>query len=290
MLASRDFTSRDFGEHHKGCPYIRKTSPNKDWELCHNTTIGGFGLNDSDLDSFASVAYVTPDSPSSIIATASATHAQPSLHPEMDAEERFQRLEQELAVNPEANSEFSDTLWAIMQKLNSEPEQRERVFLDPEDDPMPSAHTPNVPNPMFSMTSRVRPASPSDFDGDRDRGRAFLNSCSIYFAICGDQFPNDQARIHWALSFFKSDRAARFANKILRSERAGHPHYSDWKAFETDFVDHFTPKNEQLSALTRLEGAGWYQGKDSVEEYIDRFTELIDLAEYHDNKMIVIKF
>ena len=27
-----------------------------------------------------------------------------------------------------------------------------------------------------------------------------------------------------------------------------------------------------------------------VEEYIDWFKELIDLAEYHDNKMTVIKF
>ena len=196
MLAFHDFTSGDFGECHKGCPYIRKTSPNKDWEPCYSMTIGSFGLSDSDSDSFTLVTYITPDSPSSIIATASATHAQPSSQPEMDAEEHFRRLEQELAANREANAEFSDALQAIMQKLNSEPEHREKVFLDPKDDPTPSARAPNVPNPTFSMTSRVRPASPSDFNGDRDRGRAFLNSCSIYFAICGDQFPNDQARIH----------------------------------------------------------------------------------------------
>ena len=64
----------------------------------------------------------------------------------------------------------------------------------------------------------------------------------------------------------------------------------DWNAFETDFVDIFCPKNEQLLALTRLEGMSWYQGKDSVEEYIDQFVELIDLAEYHDSKMTMIKF
>ena len=34
----------------------------------------------------------------------------------------------------------------------------------------------------------------------------------------------------------------------------------------------------------------WYQGKDSVEDYIDRFSELVDLAEYLDDKTIVIKF
>ena len=55
-------------------------------------------------------------------------------------------------------------------------------------------------------------------------------------------------------------------------------------------MDHFTPKNEQLSALTKLEGISWYQGKDLVEEYIDQFVELIDLAKYHNSKITMIKF
>ena len=56
------------------------------------------------------------------------------------------------------------------------------------------------------------------------------------------------------------------------------------------FMELFFPKNEQLAVLTRLEGTSWYQAKDSVEEYIDRFQELIDVAEYDDDKTIVIKF
>ena len=43
-------------------------------------------------------------------------------------------------------------------------------------------------------------------------------------------------------------------------------------------------------ALTKLKGTSWYQGKDPVDNYIDRFQELIDLAEYDDDKTIVIKF
>ena len=34
----------------------------------------------------------------------------------------------------------------------------------------------------------------------------------------------------------------------------------------------------------------WYQGKDPVDDYIDRFQELIDLVEYDDDKTIAIKF
>jgi hypothetical protein len=32
----------------------------------------------------------------------------------------------------------------------------------------------------------------------------------------------------------------------------------DWEEFEKVFVDQFSPKNEQLTALTKLEGTGWY--------------------------------
>ena len=49
-------------------------------------------------------------------------------------------------------------------------------------------------------------------------------------------------------------------------------------------------KDEQLAAFTRLEGKSWHQGKDSVKDYIDWFSELVDIAEYLDDKTIVIKF
>ena len=71
----------------------------------------------------------------------------------------------------------------------------------------------NSGTPVFSETHtpihvKIKPAMPGDFDGDHEK--AFLNSCDIYFAICGDLFTNEPAQIHWALSFFKADRAACF--------------------------------------------------------------------------------
>ena len=62
---------------------------------------------------------------------------------------------------------------------------------------------------------KVRPAIPMDFDGDHGKGHAFFNMCCLCFLIVRDLFPNNQAHIHWALSFFKSDCAASFANKVL---------------------------------------------------------------------------
>ena len=63
--------------------------------------------------------------------------------------------------------------------------------------------------------AKVRLATLTDFDGDHGKGCAFFNTCCIYFRIIGDLFPNDQACIHWVLSFFKSDHVACFTNKVL---------------------------------------------------------------------------
>ena len=48
---------------------------------------------------------------------------------------------------------------------------------------------------------KVRPATLTDFDRDCGKGCVFFNTCCIYFAIVRDLFPNDQACIHWVLSF-----------------------------------------------------------------------------------------
>ena len=142
-----------------------------------------------------------------------------------------------------------------------------------------------------SKLAKVRPATPTDFDRDCGKGCVFFNMCCLYFTIVGDLFPNDQACIHWVLSFFKLDHAAHFANKVLQHETKGKGNYfKDWDAFEKMFSDQFCPKNEQLMALTRLEGTSWYQAKDPIDNYIDCFQELTDLAEYDNDKTIVIKF
>jgi hypothetical protein len=61
-------------------------------------------------------------------------------------------------------------------------------------------------------------ASPDNFDGDRSKGRTFLTSCELYLSLTGLDYPDEQSRIHWALSFFKSRHAATFAKCIVRQE------------------------------------------------------------------------
>ena len=209
----------------------------------------------------------------------------------MEAEDRVSRLESGLAEAREQAQIQQNTLDDILQLLQNMPGLKD--IRTPEN-PVMTLRTP-APTDMNStlhMQARgLKPATPSEFDGDRIKGRAFLNSCRLYISLCDEQFRDEQAQIHWALSFMKSGRAALYANRILRKEALDDlPAFFQWRDFERDFVSKFCQKDEATAAMTKLESTRYYQGRKSVDDYIDEFSELVDEAGYTDGLAIVMKF
>ena len=202
-----------------------------------------------------------------------------SVHPntEMDLEVLLRNMEEELIQNWLKTDRIEAALQVILNKLGASQHGENIMKNGPsvgiaELENMLESNGRKVEEKGASKLVKVRLTTPMDFDGDRGKGCVFFDTCCLYFAIIGDLFPNDQACIHWGLSFFKLDRAACFANKVLQHKTKGKGNYfKDWDAFEKMFSDQFCPKNEQLMALTRLEGSSWYQAKDPVDDYIDRF-------------------
>jgi hypothetical protein len=137
----------------------------------------------------------------------------------------------------------------------------------------------------------IKPASPDNFDGDRSKGHAFLTSYDLYLLLTGPDYPDEQARIHWALLFLKSGCVATFAERIVRQEmRTGVMVFADWMIFTSEFMSTFCPENEAMSVLMRLESDCYFQGQRNVEAYIDEFRDLIDMSGYTDPIAIVLKF
>jgi hypothetical protein len=156
----------------------------------------------------------------------------------------------------------------------------------------PPPVSPPVTTPLKELQlSRVKPGIPSNFDGDRAQGRAFLTSCELYISLTQSDFVEDQVRIHWALSYFKGRRAATFAECIIWQEmRTGKMCFTSWDKFREEFMAVFCPENEATTALMRLESDCYFQGKQNVEAYIDKFKDLVDLSGYTDPIAIVLKF
>jgi hypothetical protein len=60
--------------------------------------------------------------------------------------------------------------------------------------------------------------------------------------------------------------------------------------FTEEFTSTFCPENEATTALMQLESDRYFQGKQNVEAYIDKFKDLVNLSSYTDLITIVLKF
>jgi hypothetical protein len=137
----------------------------------------------------------------------------------------------------------------------------------------------------------MKPGVPQNFDGDCQGGRSFLTSCPLYISLSINDFADEQAQIHWALSYFKSGCTATFADRTLRAEaKSGGLSYATWADFEAEFRSTFCVENEATTSLMQLELERYFQGRWTVDMYVDEFSDLINLSGHSDPLAIMIKF
>ena len=168
-----------------------------------------------------SSVHTVYDSPSSLVSSPMSehvSHVPPTS--EMDLEVCLRNMEEELTWNQLKTDQIEAALQSILNKLDTSWCSEDIMQDGPsfgvvELEEMLESNGREAEGKEASKLAKVRPATPTDFDGDCGKRHVFFNTCCIYFAIVGDLFLNDQAHIHWVLSFFKSDQAACFANKVL---------------------------------------------------------------------------
>jgi hypothetical protein len=162
-------------------------------------------------------------------------------------EERFQQMEKRLNEQAEATQAMNETLNKFIAIMGNQEAARN---IAP-----PRPVSPPVTTPLKELQpSRVKLGIPSNFDGDRAQGRAFLTSCELYISLTQSDFVEDQVRIHWALSYFKGGHAVNFAERIIRQEmRTGKMCFASWDKFREEFMAVFCPENEATTTLMQLE-------------------------------------
>jgi hypothetical protein len=199
--------------------------------------------------------------------------------------ERFQQMEKKLNEQAEATRAMNETLNKFLAVMANQEAARNIA-------PPPPVPTPLVITPLQALQpSRVKLGAPSHFDGDRAQGCTFLTSCGLYISLTQSDFIDEQVYIHWALSYFKGGCVASFAGRISWQElRSGKMCFASWHNFTEEFAATFCPENEATMALMRLESDRYYQGKQNVEAYINKFKDLVDLSRYTDPIAIVLKF
>ena len=151
-----------------------------------------------------------------------------------------------------------------------------------------------LPPADYPRARTARPAVPPEFDGERSKGMAFLNSCQTYIRLCPREFPDEQTKIVWAMSYMKSGRAQKWTARIFRweqrPENSTSTRFLDWEDFRDEFRREFTPAHADSLAINRLESTAYFQKSRTFDDYIDEFQDLVTDAGYTDPKTIVVKF
>ena len=135
-------------------------------------------------------------------------------------------------------------------------------------------------------------ALPNEYDGDCSKGQAFLTSCQMYICLCLDSFPEEQVKIPWALSYMKSGWAAKWAEWIFQWEEkhGGYSKFLDWEESHKELWRDFCLAHSNVVAINKLESTGYYQKSWSVDDYLDKFVELVAEVGYTDSKTTIVKF
>ena len=91
--------------------------------------------------------------------------------------------------------------------------------------------------------------------------------------------------------FFKGGHAAKWSENVFRQEvDTGVFPIQTWRDFEQQFWLHFFPVNVEANAINMLEGTSYYQGGQTVDNYLDNFQALVSDAGYTDPRTLVVKF
>ncbi len=83
---------------------------------------------------------------------------------------------------------------------------------------------------------------------------------------------------HWAMHKFEHEM------------KTGHLRFIDWLDFKEEFRKDFLLLDAEAAAINTLETSTYFQGKCSVDDYLDTFKDLIEDLGYINPKTIVIKF
>ena len=117
-----------------------------------------------------------------------------------------------------SETNINTTLAALTMQL----QQLTQLVANPPPPPVSNTSSPPVPSPPASpppapTARRTRPklSCPPDFGREHHNSCAFLNSCSLYICLAPEQFHDKEERILWALTFFKSGRAAKWSEAVM---------------------------------------------------------------------------
>ena len=136
---------------------------------------------------------------------------------------RLTELETKLASQEENNKQMLTALNTTLQLV---------AAMTANQNTLPHTQPPLPTASASPQKLDLKPSPPPNFDGDRQKGKGLVNACQAYFCLRPDQFPDEQTKNQWAMTYMNQGRAQKWVNRVYHWEATpaniGSPHFVDW--------------------------------------------------------------
>jgi len=139
--------------------------------------------------------------------------------------------------------------------------------------------------PVVPVTPVPKPPTPSDYDGNKDRARAFLREIEAY----GAGIVDEEQRIKTVLLFFKTGKALQWADARFqeyqryditpaadRAARGIELPFTGWNNFKARFISWFDEEYPEEAAIKGLQTLR--MGTGTAEDFISKFSSLAAIS------------
>ena len=182
-----------------------------------------------------------------------------------------------------ASSQASFHTATLVQEPVKEHPPKQDPDREPANDPEPLADTMST-NPGNTRSKGPAMAKPTPFNGNRKQTEQFLHKIDLMILARKSDFPDEFAKITYALSYMKGESAGIWGRNFTAAQNMA----NDWglyawkdttgktsvrKKISTDFEE-FNKQADARDKLARLN-----QGKESFNAYLQLFEQVVELSE-----------
>ena len=127
-----------------------------------------------------------------------------------------------------------------------------------------------IPTPK--VKSSIKPRVPDTFDGsDPHKLEAFLFQCQMYIAVRSGDFPDDESRVTFVLSYLKGSPQDWFQSELSHSVTSGQlpTWFSSYQGFTSELQRIFGPRDPVTDAMNSLESLKFKDSGKATKYTID---------------------
>ena len=151
--------------------------------------------------------------------------------------------------------------------------------------PPPPPSRTRTPSPPQIKYKEPKIAAPLPFDGKRENTESFLNSCSLYISARPSEFPTEDSKMHWVMSYMQNGSARLWRDYIMAQIRKGVKYFFNVDELMNEIEAKFGEEDKRTTMSLKIRTM--VQGDKHADEHVQEFQRAALEAGYEGYPLVV---